>query len=258
MIEGTKKEALTDKQFDHVPLIFFKSQIPKKANRVPGKKRMEFSKLEEIQSTVENVHQQVTPGDELEVVKDLMVNDEVDVERKVNLEVISSEYGGDLLELLFILFVVFEVKNGDEKVDNDVKKDGKEYVKSVEEEQPQVAEKEDSEQQTLVVYYNGKKDVQYANDVFAEEEKTMVVVEVAKIDIIVFNQEEVIGESYQASADQITVISIKEQTMEVTKTEDEASQAINAYSKALIHYFNAQHRDCPVKEKIVLVDVYSY
>ncbi|KAF6142891.1 hypothetical protein GIB67_022770, partial [Kingdonia uniflora] len=53
---------------------------------------------------------------------------------------------------------------------------------------------------------------------------------VVKTNIIFFNQEEVVGEAYQsvyihASADQTTAISVEEQTLEVKKTEDEASQA---------------------------------
>ncbi|KAF6135198.1 hypothetical protein GIB67_035269 [Kingdonia uniflora] len=54
--------------------------------------------------------------------------------------------------------------------------------------------------------------------------ETMVVAEVAKTDIVFFNQEEVVGEAYQASADQTTAVSVEEQTLEVEKTEDEASQ----------------------------------
>ncbi|KAF6135487.1 hypothetical protein GIB67_015340 [Kingdonia uniflora] len=54
---------------------------------------------------------------------------------------------------------------------------------------------------------------------------TMAVAEVAKIDIRFFNQEEVVGKAYQVSADQTTVVSVKEQTLEVKKTEDKASQA---------------------------------
>ncbi|KAF6144042.1 hypothetical protein GIB67_037715, partial [Kingdonia uniflora] len=81
-----------------------------------------------------------------------------------------------------------------------------------------VAEEENSEQPTVVVYYTRKKDVQHDNE-------TMVVVEVAKIDILFFNQEVVVGKAYQASADQTTAISIEEQTLEVEKTKDEASQA---------------------------------
>ncbi|KAF6148890.1 hypothetical protein GIB67_014261 [Kingdonia uniflora] len=53
----------------------------------------------------------------------------------------------------------------------------------------------------------------------------MVVAEVAKVDIVFFNQEEVVGEAYQASAYQTTVVSVEEQTLEVEKTKDEASQA---------------------------------
>ncbi|KAF6167486.1 hypothetical protein GIB67_031687 [Kingdonia uniflora] len=134
----------------------------------------EFLELENIQSTAKNLLLQVAPGEGLEVVKDLMVDDDVEV----NLEVISSDYGGGLLKW----------KKGDEK-DNDDKKDVEGNVKS-EKGQPQ----------------------------------TMVVTEVAKIDIVFFNQDEVVGEAYQASADQITVVSIKEQTLEVKKTKDEASQ----------------------------------
>ncbi|KAF6172504.1 hypothetical protein GIB67_007017, partial [Kingdonia uniflora] len=53
---------------------------------------------------------------------------------------------------------------------------------------------------------------------------TMVVAEVAKTDIVFFNQEEVVGETYQASADQITAVSVEEQTLEVEKIEDKVSQ----------------------------------
>ncbi|KAF6171926.1 hypothetical protein GIB67_011823 [Kingdonia uniflora] len=103
-----------------------------------------------------------------------------------------------------------EVKKCDKKDNND-NINAEENAKS-EEEQPQVAEEEDSEPPTIVVYYNGKKDA-------------MVVAEVAKTDIVFFNQEEVTGEAYQASADQTTVVSFEEQTLDVEKTEDEASQA---------------------------------
>ncbi|KAF6167580.1 hypothetical protein GIB67_031163 [Kingdonia uniflora] len=54
---------------------------------------------------------------------------------------------------------------------------------------------------------------------------TMVVAEVAKINLVFFNQYEVVGEAYHASADQTTIIYVKEQTLEVEKTEDDASQA---------------------------------
>ncbi|KAF6155106.1 hypothetical protein GIB67_035853 [Kingdonia uniflora] len=142
----------------------------------------------------------------------LMVDDDVEVGREVNFNAISSEYGGDLLEW----------KKGEEK-DNYDKKDVEEKVKSEEEEVQEyvypilpmekskngdvkvddVVEEEDSEQPTVV---------------------TMVVAEVAKIDIVFFNQEEVVGKTYQASVDQTTTVSIEEQTLEVEKTEDEASQ----------------------------------
>ncbi|KAF6169947.1 hypothetical protein GIB67_034339, partial [Kingdonia uniflora] len=58
-VEDPKKEALTDKQFDHVPLIHLKALIPKihkkdLDNRVPRKRRVKFPELQNIQSIVEN------------------------------------------------------------------------------------------------------------------------------------------------------------------------------------------------------------
>ncbi|KAF6174692.1 hypothetical protein GIB67_008747, partial [Kingdonia uniflora] len=85
-----------------------------------------------------------------------------------------------------------ESKNGDEKVDSDEKVDD-------------VVEEEDLKQPTVV---------------------TMVVAEVVKTDLVFFNQEEVVGETYQAKTDQTTVASVEEQTLEVEKTEDEASQVV--------------------------------
>ncbi|KAF6135819.1 hypothetical protein GIB67_028138 [Kingdonia uniflora] len=77
----------------------------------------------------------------------------------------------------------------------------------------------------VVKYLMINDDVEVNLEAISSEYETMVVAEVAKIDIVFFNQEEVVGEAYQASTDEITVISVKEQTLEVEKTEDEASQA---------------------------------
>ncbi|KAF6162695.1 hypothetical protein GIB67_022354 [Kingdonia uniflora] len=157
-VEGPKKEALTDEQFYHVPLIQLKAlilKIPKNglANRVSWKRRVQFPELQNIQSTAKKFLQQVTPGEILEVANALMVDDDVEVGREVNFNAISSEYGGDQLEW----------KKGEEK-DNDDKKDVEEKVKSEEE------------------------------------------------------------EVQEASADQTTVVSVEEQTLEVEKTKDKASQ----------------------------------
>ncbi|KAF6158123.1 hypothetical protein GIB67_014917, partial [Kingdonia uniflora] len=91
-----------------------------------------------------NLLLQIAPRHELEVVKDLMVDDDVEV----NLKAISFEYGGGLLEW----------KNGDEKVnedekDDDVEKDGGEKAKSIEEERPQ----------TIVVREVAKTDIAFFN-----------------------------------------------------------------------------------------------
>ncbi|KAF6146378.1 hypothetical protein GIB67_020472 [Kingdonia uniflora] len=188
-VEVPKKEAFTDEQFDLVPLIPLKcliSKIPKKclANRVPRKR------------------QQVAPGEILEVENALMVDDDVEVGREENFNAISSEYGVYPLKW----------KKGEEK-NNDDKKDVEEKVKSEEEEMEKskngdekvddVADKEYSEQPTVV---------------------TMVVAEVARTDIVFFNEVEVVGKTYPTSADQITAVSIEEQTLEVEKIEDDASQ----------------------------------
>ncbi|KAF6173726.1 hypothetical protein GIB67_042894 [Kingdonia uniflora] len=125
-------------------------------------------------------------------------DDDVEVGREVNFNGISSEYGGDLLEW----------KKGDDKNNTD-KKDVEEKVKSEEEE---VQEMEESK--------NGDEKV----DGDEKDNDTMVVAEVAKTDIVFFNQEEVIGEAYQASTDQTTAVSVEERTLEFEKTEDEASQ----------------------------------
>ncbi|KAF6155659.1 hypothetical protein GIB67_007096 [Kingdonia uniflora] len=64
------------------------------------------------------VVRQVAPEERLEVENYLMVDDDDKVGREVNFNAISSEYGGDLLE-------IEESKNGNEKVE-DVEKDGEE------------------------------------------------------------------------------------------------------------------------------------
>ncbi|KAF6161795.1 hypothetical protein GIB67_008556, partial [Kingdonia uniflora] len=79
------------------------------------------------------------------------------------------------------------------------------------------------------------------------DNKTMVVAEVAKTNIVFFNQEEVVGEICQASVDQTTVVSVEEQTLEVEKIEDEVSQVIDVYIKALIQILT--HNIVPAKKK---------
>ncbi|KAF6145282.1 hypothetical protein GIB67_041477 [Kingdonia uniflora] len=129
-------------------------------------RRVHFPELQNIQLIAKTLLQQVAPGEILEVANSLMVDDDVEVGREVNFNAISSEYGGDLLEW----------KKG-EKNDNDDKKDVEEKVKSEEKEVQEyvypilqmeeskngdekvhdVAEEEDSEQPTVVVYYTEKK-----------------------------------------------------------------------------------------------------
>ncbi|KAF6144744.1 hypothetical protein GIB67_017763 [Kingdonia uniflora] len=123
--------------------------------------------LRKLQNASEN--EQVAPEEGLKVVKDLMVDDDVEVGREVNFKAISSEYGGDLLEW----------KKGDNK-DNDDKKD--------------------------------------------VEDKSMVVAEVAKNNLVFFNQEEIVGDVYQVSTDQTTAVSVEEQTLESKESKEEVEQ----------------------------------
>ncbi|KAF6172776.1 hypothetical protein GIB67_002506 [Kingdonia uniflora] len=143
-----------------------------------------------------------------QVANALMVDDDVEVGREENFNAISSDYGADLLKW----------KKGEEK-NNDDKKDVEEKVKSEEEEMEEskngdekvddVADKEYSEQPTVV---------------------TMVVAEVARTDIVFFNQVEVVGKTYPV---------------------------IDVYIKALIQYFDTQHRARPKNERIMLADIFA-
>ncbi|KAF6135116.1 hypothetical protein GIB67_040427 [Kingdonia uniflora] len=115
------------------------------------------------------VVRQVAPGEGLEVVKDLMVDDDVEVRREVNLKPISSEYGGNLLE-----WKKGEI-GGEEKAEDD-------------KEQPQVANEEEAspdqttaisaEEQTIEVVKTedkfGQASIEQATVVFIEEQTTEV------------------------------------------------------------------------------------
>ncbi|KAF6164621.1 hypothetical protein GIB67_032849 [Kingdonia uniflora] len=175
--------------------------------------------------------QQATPGEGLEVVKDLMVDDDV----KVNLEAISSEYDGSLLKK------GDEKDNKDEKDDDD-EKDVEEKVTS-EEKQPQVAEEKDSKPLTVVVCYNGKK---YYGGCRVQ---TMMVAEVAKTDIVFFNQKEVVGNAYQASSDQTAVfvyLQTKESKKEVEYNKEEVVEGKDDDGK------NLRYKQDP--EQLVLME----
>ncbi|KAF6143491.1 hypothetical protein GIB67_029660 [Kingdonia uniflora] len=93
--QGPKKEALPDKQFDHVPLIQLKALIPKipkkgLANRVPRKRWVQFPELQNIQSTTKNLLKQVAHREILEVANALMVDDDVKVGREASTDQIIA------------------------------------------------------------------------------------------------------------------------------------------------------------------------
>ncbi|KAF6174701.1 hypothetical protein GIB67_008756 [Kingdonia uniflora] len=94
---------------------------------MPLKKKGKGTKMESL--TDEQFDHQAAPGEGLKVVKDLMVDDDVEVGMEVNLEAISFEYGGGLLELK-----KGDKKDDEDEKDNDDEKDVDEKVKSVEEE----------------------------------------------------------------------------------------------------------------------------
>ncbi|KAF6150898.1 hypothetical protein GIB67_020981 [Kingdonia uniflora] len=110
----------------------------------------------------ENLLQQIEPREGLEVVKDLMVDDDAEVGKEVKLKAILSEYGGDLLESIYLL------ASSDQTTDV-----------SVEEQPMEVTKTEDEDCQSAYL---------------------------------------------PASAEQANAKSIEEQITEVVKTEDEASQ----------------------------------
>ncbi|KAF6142819.1 hypothetical protein GIB67_002683, partial [Kingdonia uniflora] len=224
----------------------------KTAKRKREQKKEEYGKRKKAELGIKK--KQVAPGEILEVANALMVDD-VEVGREVNSNAISSEYDGDLLEW----------KKGEEK-DNDVKKDVEEKVKSEE------------EVQELSTIFDATLLFVYLILLFV----TMVVAEVAKIDIVFFNQEEVVGKTYQASANQTTAVSVEEQTLETKESKEEVEQnkedefegkddddgnsqnkpdpeqVIDVYIKALIQYFDTQHHARPENERIVLTDIFAY
>ncbi|KAF6165721.1 hypothetical protein GIB67_012618 [Kingdonia uniflora] len=187
--------------------------------------------------------------------------DEVEVEREVNLEAISSIYGGDRLEW----------KKGDEKNekdDDDDEKDGKEKAKSFEEGQPQVAEEEEVQEtsvdQTTGLYVEeqskkevveGKDDDDGTSQKKPDLEKIIKEMVVDQTNLVLMESEVdvTLKKRHKLTDEDITEKSPKFYIqMSVLHV-----QAINVYVKALIQYFDSQHRVCPAKEKIVLADVYS-
>ncbi|KAF6167009.1 hypothetical protein GIB67_041264 [Kingdonia uniflora] len=263
----------------------------------------------------ENLLQQVAPGDGLELVKDLMVDDDVKVGREVNLKAISFEYGGDLPEWKK------GEKYGEEKAEDD-------------KEQPQVADEEEvqeaSTDQTTVVSVE-----EHTIEASADQTTTVSVkeqtMEVAKtkdeasqsvnLQIKKGKEEVVEGkddddgnsqkkldpvqEIKEMVVDQTNLVLMeseanvtlkKRHTLIDTENNERAfkmayqmnqlhahldgrigeeivclnvlytlypkqwldNEVIDVYIKALIQYFDTQHRARKVKEKIVLADVFSY
>ncbi|KAF6163571.1 hypothetical protein GIB67_022136, partial [Kingdonia uniflora] len=159
-VEGMKIEDLTDEQLDHVPLIQLKTLIPKIAKGLAN--RAPRKRRAEFPE-LENIQSTA----------------------KKLLQQVAPGKGLEVWKK--------GEKDGKEKAEDD-----KEQLKVADEEK--VQDIDDLEQETVMVYYDRKKDV------VEEANETMIV----KIDIVFFDQEEVVSEAYQ--------------TMEVAKTEDEASQ----------------------------------
>ncbi|KAF6147270.1 hypothetical protein GIB67_013091 [Kingdonia uniflora] len=299
-VEGTKIEDLTDGQLDHVPLIQLKTLIPKKslANRAPRKRWAKFPELDEFQSTVENLLQQVAPGEGLEVVKDLMVDDDVEV----NLEAISSEYG-DLLEW----------KNGYEKID-DVEKDGEDSEQqtvvasadqataiSVEEQTIEVTKSEDEASQVTYHFFAGADqataisieeqtiEVAKTEDEASQTKESKKEAEQSKEEVVkgkddddenlqkktrLCDEKNWVDQVWSLRKDKLSPEAMKDNRSTYKRIDEEIvclnalytlhpkewldNEVIDVYIKALIQYFDTQHRAREAKEKIVLKDVFSY
>ncbi|KAF6174694.1 hypothetical protein GIB67_008749 [Kingdonia uniflora] len=115
------------------------------------------------------------------------VEDEVEVVREVNLEAISSEYGGDRLEKGAVEDEEPEAK----EKDNEDEKDGDdgEKAKSVKEEPLQVANEE--EVQIVVVYFINKKDiVEEANKTSVDQTTGVYVEEQSKEEMVKGNDDD--------------------------------------------------------------------
>ncbi|KAF6140213.1 hypothetical protein GIB67_000261 [Kingdonia uniflora] len=181
--------------------------------------------LRKLQSTNEK-KKQVTPGEGLEVVKDLMVNNDVEVGMEVNLEAISPEYGGGLLE-----WKKSDKKDDEDEKDDDDEIDVEEKVKSVEEEQPQVVKKKE-------VQENGDEkvdDVEKDGDEKAksEEEQPQVAKEDNLEQLTIMTKKSI--KEVEQSKDEEDVDKTKESKKEVERSKD---KVIDVYIKALIQYFD--------------------
>ncbi|KAF6154847.1 hypothetical protein GIB67_033876, partial [Kingdonia uniflora] len=219
-VESTKKEAFTDEQFDHVPLIQLKTLIPKipkkgLANRVPRKRRAKFPELENIQSTAENLLQQVAPGEGLEVVKDLMVDDDVEM----NLEAISSEYCGGLLKA-----------SADQTT-----------VVSAKEQTLEVRKTEDEASQS--VYLLASTD---QTTIASIEEQTIKVVQT---NVVISHQEEDVGETSQSKESKKEVEHNKEEVVE-RKVDDDGNSQNKPDSKQLEVDVTLKKRHALTEDKI--------
>ncbi|KAF6135863.1 hypothetical protein GIB67_022479 [Kingdonia uniflora] len=213
-----------------------------------------------------------------------MVDDVV----KVNLEAISSEYGGGLLKW----------KKGDEK-DNDDKKDVEEIVKSEEEQSQASADQTtavSTEEQTLEVEKIDDEASQASTDqitIVSVEEQTIkfqLVLIKSEVDVTLkkrhaLTEEEINERAFKMDeknqVDQVWSLRKDELSIEAKKDNKSTymsvgeetvclnalytlylkkwldNEVIDVYIKALIQYFDTQYRDRPDKEKIVLADVFA-
>ncbi|KAF6166918.1 hypothetical protein GIB67_020147 [Kingdonia uniflora] len=183
-----------------------------------------------------------------------MVDDDVEV----NLEAISPEYGGGLLNTM----VVAEVAKTDVVFFNREEVVGEAYQSAY--------LKASADQTTVVSVKEQTLDIEKTKDEAsqASTNQTTVVsieeqtIEVAQTEVVISHQEEDVGEASQSKESKQEVEQNKEEVVKayfngVRSGCHLKEEVIDVYIKALIQYFDTQHRARPDKRRIVLVDVFA-
>ncbi|KAF6173969.1 hypothetical protein GIB67_039920 [Kingdonia uniflora] len=156
-------------------------------------------------------------------------DDDVEVGREVHFNTISSEYGGDLLE------------KGEEK-ENDDKKYVEEKVKSEEEE----VQKASVDQTTIISIEEQTLKAKKIEDEASQTKESKEKVEQNKEEVFEGRDNDDGNLQNKLDPEQI----IKQMAIDQTNV-------IDVYIKALIQFFDTQHRAYPEKERIVLAVIFA-
>ncbi|KAF6150261.1 hypothetical protein GIB67_017161, partial [Kingdonia uniflora] len=233
-------------------------KIPNKglSKRVPRKRRLEFPELENIQSTAKNLLQQVVPGDGLEVVNDLMVDDDVEVGREVNFKAISFEYGGDLLKSSADQITVVSVEEQTLEVEKseDEASQSKESNEGVEQNK-EVVEGRDDDDKNSQNKPDPEKVIKEMVIDQTNDEKNLVdqVWSIRKDELSPEAKNDNMSTYMRIGEENVCLNALY--TLYLSQWLD--NEVIDVNINALIQYFDTQHRARPYKERIVLADIFA-